>query len=621
MVSSGDPLISNFVSSSACTSANSVPEGALCVCQLLAPADVSTAPGEFRDLLGELVKVHDRELGILQAEVARLQSDLKLLEVRPDFAESQMAGAHPPRQLTAISSQIEEERSSRHADGFLDGAQQCAATDERFGLTSLSPTFGSSGGELESCRTNSRTSVALPFAQEALSDVPSSCLALHYAERFVKHPLFEAGFAIFILINAFVMAAEVQYNGIEVGVLLEYPGSHRHASDVWPGGTVVFEFLSWVFGFIFALEVILNLAVHRLVFFQHFWSWLDTILVGLWIIDRMGENLVSVNPSLLRLARLAKLARLIRLVRTIQGFDALYLMTTALTGSLAVLTWACALLFLLQMMLALLLNQVLQDYFADVSIPLEQRQEIYEYFGSCSRALLSMFEITLANWPPVCRLLSENVSEWFTLFCLLHKLTIGFAVVGVINGVFMQETFKVAATDDVIMVRQKEKAVATHAKKMKQLFAHADQSGHGFLSLQEFQHVVMEPAVQTWLASMELDTGDADTLYRLIDDGDGRLSADELIAGVAKLKGAARSIDMAILMRELLTRPVPKASISTMPLLTRPVPKASISTLPTQKVWCLSADDGDGRLSADELIAGVCDGPELLCFTHTCLES
>ena len=27
--------------------------------------------------------------------------------------------------------------------------------------------------------------------------------------------------------------------------------------------------------------------------------------------------------------------------------------------------------------------------------------------------------------------------------CLIHKLTMGFAVVGVINGVLMQETFKV----------------------------------------------------------------------------------------------------------------------------------------------------------------------------------
>ena len=34
-------------------------------------------------------------------------------------------------------------------------------------------------------------------------------------------------------------------------------------------------------------------------------------------------------------------------------------------------------------------------------------------------------------------------------------------MIGVINGVFMQETFKVASTDDSIMLRQKDREVRT----------------------------------------------------------------------------------------------------------------------------------------------------------------
>lgn len=33
------------------------------------------------------------------------------------------------------------------------------------------------------------------------------------------------------------------------------------------------------------------------------------------------------------------------------------------------------------------------------------------------------------------------------IFFLIHKVTMGFAVIGVINGVLMQETFKVASYD------------------------------------------------------------------------------------------------------------------------------------------------------------------------------
>merc|ERR1719453_1631728 len=100
---------------------------------------------------------------------------------------------------------------------------------------------------------------------------------------------------------------------------------------------------------------------------------------------------------------------------------------------------------------------------------MKDRHAVYTYFGNFSRAFFSMFEITLANWPPTSRLLAENVSAWFFLMGVLHKLFFGFAVVGVINGVFMQETFKAASMDDSLMVRQKERAAKLHKQKMMML--------------------------------------------------------------------------------------------------------------------------------------------------------
>ncbi|CAJ1342845.1 unnamed protein product [Effrenium voratum] len=171
-----------------------------------------------------------------------------------------------------------------------------------------------------------------------------------------------------------------------------------------------------------------------------------------------------------------------------------------------------------------------------------------------TRSMLSMFEITLGNWPPVCRLLSEKVSEWFMLLCILHKLVIGFAVVGVINGVFIQETFKVASSDNQIMMRQKERSSNLHEMKMRQLFLEADNDGDGLVSADEWRELVSHPAVQLWLGSMDLDAADADGLYELIHDldADGDLTMDELIRGVARLKGTARSYDLQMLLRQVL---------------------------------------------------------------------
>eukprot|EP00971_Amphidinium_carterae_P219129 4349964-Amphidinium_carterae.2 len=54
---------------------------------------------------------------------------------------------------------------------------------------------------------------------------------------------------------------------------------------------------------------------------------------------------------------------------------------------------------------------LVETYLKEEDKPIEERLEVYLYFGTFSRALLSMFELTMANWPPICRLLMENVSE------------------------------------------------------------------------------------------------------------------------------------------------------------------------------------------------------------------
>jgi len=239
-------------------------------------------------------------------------------------------------------------------------------------------------------------------------------------------------------------------------------------------------------------------------------------------------------------------------VKTVRGFDSLHLMLVALRGSMEVLLWSVVLLVVVQMVLALLVQRILHDmYFLDERFTLEERQAVYEYFGTFSRAMLTMFEMTLANWPPVCRLMTEFITEWWILFALAHKLTIGFAVVGVINGVFMQETVKAASSDNNIMLRQKMRDMQKHERKMMQLFEEADKSGDGFLDLEEFRAIVSHEQVRVWLSSMELDTSDVDNLYHLLKDGNDDISRERLVAGVAKLKGSARSIDLAMLKQDM----------------------------------------------------------------------
>jgi len=127
----------------------------------------------------------------------------------------------------------------------------------------------------------------------------------------------------------------------------------------------------------------------------------------------------------------------------------------------------------------------------------------------------------------------------------------GFAVIAVINAIFIQETFKVAACDDTLMTMQKERAKKMHSKKMERLFAAADTSHDGAVDEFEFLQVCELPGVRSWLAAQELDASDAHALFSLLVNESGTLTANNLISGGAKLKGSARSIDLALVSRYL----------------------------------------------------------------------
>lgn len=103
--------------------------------------------------------------------------------------------------------------------------------------------------------------------------------------------------------------------------------------------------------------------------------------MAIWVAVEIKKSIFPFDPEFFRLFRLLRLLRLIKLPKTMQGFDSLSLIATALKGSASVLIWACAFLFVIQMVLALLLTQLLTGgYFDDPSVPLDDRRKVYEYY-------------------------------------------------------------------------------------------------------------------------------------------------------------------------------------------------------------------------------------------------
>jgi len=397
--------------------------------------------------------------------------------------------------------------------------------------------------------TNSRSkSMASAVQDQTPADLlppPPRCSALYHFLDGENCEVFLGGL---ILANTLVMAMEMQYDGLEVGWVIGYPDRSISATESWPGAGKVFPVLEAVFTFVFAFELLLKIAVLGWKYVKHPGNWMDGVVVGIGIVDLMKLSAFeSLNPMVIRLLRLVKLARGLESVKANKIMDHLSLLIKCLYASITTLFWSLCLLLVIQCISAMIIGQMVRGYLVDESFPLGPRHEVYKYYGTFSRSMLTMFEVTMANWSPPCRVLVDNISEWYSAYFLFYRCIVGFAVVGVINAVFIQQTMTTAARDQDVMLQRKEKEQEDYSRKLKELFRRMDTSGDGFLSYDEFQQMLQQSQMKVWMSSLEIDPSDVTGLFQLLlhDNEYGELSFDEFLDGAGRLKGQARSMDLA----------------------------------------------------------------------------
>jgi len=249
------------------------------------------------------------------------------------------------------------------------------------------------------------------------------------------------------------------------------------------------------------------------------------------------------NPTILRMLRMVKLARGMRLMKNARVLESLQLITKSIAASVSILFWSLFLLLILQAIIGMALSQLLAGFLIDPNKPTEKRRELYFFFGTFTRSMTTMFEITIANWVPVARSLGE-VDEWFVAFVLVYRCVVGFSVLKVIGAVFISETMKVAAQDSELMIMTQDKARAKHAEKVRHIFFEMDTSKDGFVCREEFDAMATHKDTRSLLAALEMSPHTLDMIFSLMDDGDGLISIEEFTLGLAKMKGVPTRVDI-----------------------------------------------------------------------------
>eukprot|EP00931_Biecheleriopsis_adriatica_P036472 TRINITY_DN21007_c0_g1_i2.p1 TRINITY_DN21007_c0_g1~~TRINITY_DN21007_c0_g1_i2.p1 ORF type:complete len:580 (+),score=95.93 TRINITY_DN21007_c0_g1_i2:51-1790(+) len=364
---------------------------------------------------------------------------------------------------------------------------------------------------------------------------------------------FEFAIGSLIMINVFTMMLQLQYDGMDNGFDLQYQWFERPAIELWPSAPDALAIVETFFTVVFTTDVVLRIIFCGCDFWRSPLNIVDFFVVLFGLLAIAFEFMSAVgNPSFVRMLRLVKIGRGLKALEHSPAVQSLQLLLKCLTASINTLFWSLCVLVGIQCIAAMVLGTALKDFLSDQNVDVEIRKSIFRYYGTFTKTMMTMFEILFANWIPAARVLIENVSEWWALVFVLYRCLVGFAVLNVVNAVFVQSTMKVAQQDQELLIAQKHRAAETTKRNLNNLFMEIDTSGDGELSYSELMAVLEDANMKLWMSALEIETHDLTTLFKLLDDGDGNISTEEFLDGIGRLKGPAKAIDLASLLSQVV---------------------------------------------------------------------
>jgi len=362
-----------------------------------------------------------------------------------------------------------------------------------------------------------------------------------------------------ILANVALLAVETQFDGQEVAHKISFHNATAPPQEP----IVVMHSLDFIIGAVFAVEVALKFLVlgrKSLVFAQ----FVDALVVTVWIVELILMHTVFDNHSnysnldcYIRVLRLVRVAGALRVLKWgVDFFDPLHIILGSIHSSIRILFWAFVLLMIAMTVMAILMSNFMTTWLKEWGhkSSQEDKTKLFAAWGNFVRAIVTMFEITLANWGPPCHLLMEKVHPLWGLAFVVYKSTFGLAVVQVIMSVFTQQTFKTASQDEVLMIKEKSQAFKATGDLLTSLFNLIDQFGDadGSISKEEFQKACADKHVKTFMAALEVDVKEAEDVFKILDkNGDGIISTEEFQEGLRSIKGNAKALDMLIMGNKL----------------------------------------------------------------------
>lgn len=254
--------------------------------------------------------------------------------------------------------------------------------------------------------------------------------------------------------------------------------------------------------------------------------------------------------SMLRIVRLLRVIQTARAVRMVRFIRELRLMVMSLGSSLKPLLWSVVLMLIIMLIFGVFFTDGAVAYCVEHdAMDKEETRLLRQYFGTLWTSTLSLYmSITGGeDWAIIFNALDLLPMEYRQLF-LVFVTFATLAVLNVVTAVFVGTAMYRSQHDTEMMIQQELESKDDFVSTLHQVFDEMDADNSGSLTAEEFAQYIGDEKIMAYLRTLEINIDQAHTLFTLLDvDGTGEVDIDEFATGLARLKGGATSIDMAVL--------------------------------------------------------------------------
>jgi len=149
------------------------------------------------------------------------------------------------------------------------------------------------------------------------------------------------------------------------------------------------------------------------------------------------------------------------------------------------------------------------------------------------------------SWVELFHALTPLGPMYLSIFLFYTCFSI-FAVGNIITGIFVDSAMHSSKNDQDSVVDEEMQKLEEYVSSIYKVFMDLDQDASGTIAVTEFEQLVKSDEMAAYFNALGLEITDVKSLFALMDrDRTGAIDIEEFLVGCLRLKGEARSLDLA----------------------------------------------------------------------------